>query len=140
MAGPTKAELEEKIAQLELERDGLIAGRMRAENDLIDFKQKVRHVAVEVAQEQGWCLEGLNTRLAELNLEQVPVRAKVTTLVEVTWDVDLSDDGDVDHNDVKDYLEGQFSNFEGSVPTWTGGAWQATDHDLKQITVTPLDD
>jgi hypothetical protein len=55
------------------------------------FRARVRAKAIEVAEEQNWCNEGLNEVLVDLGLERTPVDCAVTMEVTLRFDRELTD-------------------------------------------------
>lgn len=99
---------------------GALADARRA---LDTFRAEVRTVAIRVAEEQGWCDEGLNDVLAELGMEpketewevEVEVTARQTVTVRVT---------------AKDEAEAQEKIVDGEVDVETDRSnweWQTAD-------------
>jgi hypothetical protein len=101
----TKADLLMEITHLKASLDSERGWRVKVENDLIDFKQKVRSTAIDVARDNGWCNSGLNETLEELDIEPVATTFHVEVSARLSFDVDLGGDDDVDHDDVRSYLQ-----------------------------------
>lgn len=59
---PTKAELEEQLRQARERTD-------QAVQDLMDFRDRVVEKALQVAEEQDWCDDGLRSTLDDLGLD-----------------------------------------------------------------------
>jgi hypothetical protein len=79
----TKAQLEAEVKSLR---------RKAAEFDL--YKAKVRDKAIEVANEQEWCRDGLNEALEDLGLTKVPTYMRRTAVISVTYTYDPTSDED----------------------------------------------
>ena len=83
----TTARLQEQLAAAELDRDRWRRGRDTIEANFQAFKDKVRTEAIEVAERQDWCNQGLNDTLERLGLDafhrewvgtvQVQIRVRV---------------------------------------------------------------
>lgn len=96
------------------QRDALAALLDRAKRDLAQFQEQVRDVAIRVQESRGWCVDGLNEVLEELDLPrkvmewevevEVTARQTVTITVEapdvhearerIEQDIDLSEELD----------------------------------------------
>lgn len=82
-----------------------------ARRELEAFRAKVRRVAIEVADEYGWCPGGLNARLAELGLEPVPiwydVEVEVTSTQRVTVTIGADNLAEATEENARAYVEAQ---------------------------------
>lgn len=99
------ARVEELEADLEALRRGFAA-----------YKARVRELAIETADSEGWCAEGLNRGLRELDLEprmyryQVEVEVSGRQTITVTVEAEDEDDaedkaGDLDEDDYRHLLD-----------------------------------
>jgi hypothetical protein len=88
---------------LERQRADVNAGHMAAareeaaaaRRDLRGFRIKVRDKAIEVAQSEGWCIEGLNEALEDLGLDPAKrtfdIRGKVRTADrDFSWQIEAA--------------------------------------------------
>lgn len=122
-----EAVLSARVAELtrQLEESQRNAERLAAKNT--DFQTTVRLKAIEVAEQQTWCREGLNEVLGELGLD--PANREVTItfdyVIEFSATLTLNTDKDDEELD-EDYLG---ENLSFSDPTWEGSA-EATHEDF----------
>jgi hypothetical protein len=84
-----------------------------------EYKNRVREIAIEVAQEQGWCKQGLNEVLRELGIAPAGqrVRALIRYEVEVEFDVPMDNDTPIEQLNLSDHIANDFDNPLG----WTSG-------------------
>jgi hypothetical protein len=77
-----------------------------------EYKAKVREIAIEVAQEQGWCKNGLNEVLRELDITPAGqrVRALIRYEVEVEFDAPMDNDTPVEQLDLSDHIAHDLNN------------------------------
>lgn len=73
----TKAEVEAELAALQ--------------RDFEAFRHLTRQVAIDKAEEQGWCDDGLNEALAELGLPGKETEYTVTLNVQITFTLTTSE-------------------------------------------------
>ena len=111
--------------------------------ELEAYKARVREVAIRVADEQGWCREGRDEVLRELDIEppvmryefEVTVRLKVTA---TTTDSTFASDSDA-HEFANDSVRSfAFENIEPFDSDWCN-----QDVEVDEITiesVTPVED
>lgn len=80
------------------------------------FKSTVRDKAIEVAEEHGWCKEGLNEVLEELGLDRVPTKFKVLVQVVIThWEeVEADNEDDAQDEAVEQFDVTDYSSYDGS--------------------------
>lgn len=91
-------------------RETLVQAKARAdkaEKDLADFKVKVRDVAMEYAEDNGWCSE-VERALEEVGIKPTPKSATVTIEVAdlrplfARWDYEVNRDNSDNENDLRD--------------------------------------
>lgn len=80
---PTKAELAAELKRL-----------APIEYEYALYKQRVRAKAIEVANDQEWCRDGLNEALEELDLDKVPSFQRRTAVISVTYTYDPAENPD----------------------------------------------
>ena len=148
--GPLTAE--ETLARAEEARDSLTREvenlrarvederslRFEAERALATFRADVRAMAIDRAQDLGWCRPGLNEALRALGLDphvttwQVAVEVTAVQTVYVTVEADSADDAwrEADRMDGDDVM--------GQV--YRSGDWQYSGHDSSTSDVEAVDD
>lgn len=82
----------------------------KAVRELEAYKEQVREVAIRVADDQGWCRDGLNETLEELGLKKFVKKYLVTVQVKViVEDPDVDDDYDA-RSEAQDFVNAQLSS------------------------------
>lgn len=110
---------DERVHDLMRERDTLREAVTEANRQTTDiriahqrFRTQVRDVAIEVADEQGWCDDGLNERLEQLGLD--PRERPYTVGVTVTLSLEIEEavNQDSAEDQAKDLLSDMLSGAE----------------------------
>jgi hypothetical protein len=111
-------------------------------SELDRYKRKVREVAIRVADEQGWCNEGLNEVLEELDLDpfyktrtfDVEVVQTATRSVTITVEVEAENVGDPDREESweSEARDRALEKVDGGLVYW--GTWRDHDNEVEDVT------
>lgn len=74
------------------ENTELIRRAIELQTELDTFKRRVRAKAIEVAEEENWCTEGLNAALESLGLDRHYTHVRVDVSILVKGDEDYARD------------------------------------------------
>lgn len=104
--GPSDTEVELAYALNDVRN--LSHNNQKVIEDFVRFQHRVRDEAIEVRAEMGWCLQGLNEHLRNLNLE--PYCEEFTAEVTVTFSVTVRDSNGsgLDEDTVENWLDREF--------------------------------
>jgi hypothetical protein len=138
------AEADRDIAYRNAERLRIeLAAAQNATNAVIavheDFKKKVRKLALQVKEDNGWCDDGFNTVMRELGLPELPhtfrVKLTLTATREVEVDVDASDlePGNRDDEGVRSYLDDIDAVREYVSSELGYGDWDLTEVEVESV-------
>lgn len=112
MARVTIASVTAERDRFEAEASEADAARRQVVREFDAFKQKVREKAIEVAEEENWCHDGLNDALSDLGLPEVRKPQKeIRFVVEYRAYATLNGEPglDEDGQPVKSWVEKSFS-------------------------------
>lgn len=78
-----------RVEEIQAALDDALRHRDRLAAEFTAYKAKVRELAIETADDEGWCAEGLNRALVELDLDPRMFRYQVTVNVRATQEVQV---------------------------------------------------
>jgi hypothetical protein len=146
MARRTIASVEAEIAQVHREAERLRIELSASRNttaavndELENFKAKVREVGLRAKEDNGWCDDGFNDVMRELGLPLLPhtfrVKLTLTATREVEVDVDASDlePGNRDDDGVRSYLDDIDAAREYVNSELGYGDWDLTEVEVESV-------
>lgn len=103
----------------------------RAASDLLAFRQQVRSKAIEVAQQESWCRDGLNEALRDLGLPEHTSRFRVPLTVTATqtiWvEVEADDEDDAIERVDSDDVDEQLDSHDWEIKDWDKTEWSSIE-------------